>query len=263
MNDEFNTLDGDIILRDQGSPNRDFRVHKIVLSLASPVFKDMFSLPQPRSDALEAKGDADIRVVDMTDPPQALALVLKLIYPFIPPNIENLDLLVEDLIIADKYNIEGVRARLRVRLTKFADEDPLRVYAIASRFGFDEEAEAVSPLTTTTYLPALTELPDDFKYVPAPAYHKLVVLHTKHREPIEGINGVLFEAACGSCINTKVLGKWFMRRKLVSIICRRQPMTVPQCIEELRMPPCMQDCMIHSVRSVVEDLGKDTAIVLV
>jgi hypothetical protein len=200
----------------------------------------------------------------VTDPPRALALVLKLIYPFIPPNLENLDLLVEGLIITDKYNIEGVRARLRVRLTKFANKDPLRVYAIASRFGFDEEAEVVSPLTTTTYLPALTELPDDFKYVPAPAYHKLVVLHTKHREPIEDVvNGVLFEAACGSCIVTKVLVQRIMRRQLVSIVCRRQPMTVPQCIEELGMPVCTKDCLIKFVRSVVEDLGKHTAIVLV
>jgi len=45
-NDEkFDAPDAEIILRALGPPRRDFRVHKLVLSLASPVFKDMFSFP--------------------------------------------------------------------------------------------------------------------------------------------------------------------------------------------------------------------------
>ena len=47
MSGEFNVPGGDIILRTSGSPNRNFRVHKLVFSLASPVFTDMFGLPQP------------------------------------------------------------------------------------------------------------------------------------------------------------------------------------------------------------------------
>jgi hypothetical protein len=136
MSDEFNVPgpDGDIILRAQGSPSRDFRVHKLVLSLASPVFEDMFNLPQSKSDAIKAIGNAGTEVVDVTDPPRALDLVLRLIYPFPPPNVNNLNLLVEALIITDKYNIEGVRAKLRVCLANFPNEYPLRVYAIACRF---------------------------------------------------------------------------------------------------------------------------------
>ena len=135
MNEEFNVPDGDIILRAQGSPNHhDFRVHKLVLSLASPVFREMFGIPQPRQNPL----NVDIEVIDVTDPPRGLDLVLRLIYPFLPPNVNSLDLLVEGLVIADKYNIEGARARLREPLNKFINGAPLRVYAIASRFGFDE-----------------------------------------------------------------------------------------------------------------------------
>jgi tRNA(Ile)-lysidine synthase TilS/MesJ len=53
-----------------------------------------------------------------------------------------MDLLVECLVITDKYDMGSARARLRELLNKFTKEDPLRVYAIASRFGFDKEAEA-------------------------------------------------------------------------------------------------------------------------
>ena len=262
MNDEFNAPDGDIILRVQGSPNRDFRVHKIVLSLASPVFKDMFSLPQPRSEALEAKGGADTEVVDVTDPPQALALVLKLIYPFLPPNIANLDLLVEALVVTDKYNIEGARARLRVKLPKFVNKDPLRVYAIACRFGFDEEAEAVSSLTTGTYLPALPQLPDDFKYLSPPAYHRLMVVHAKRHDSIEdAVDTVPFQPTCPDCKLTKSSGgEPKMRTKLARIISRGQPVTVGQCIEGLGIT-CTGVCLIKFIaEGVVKKLGGNAAI---
>ena len=263
MNDEFNGPDGDIILRTQGSPNRDFRVHKLILSLASPVFKDMFGIPQPRSNGSRANGEADIDIVDVTDPPQALELVLRFIYPFPPPDVNSLDLLVEGLFIADKYLIESARARLRGRLTKFVNEAPLRVYAIASRFGFDEEAEAASSLTTTCYLPALTELPEDLKYIPTTAYHKLIVLHAKHREFIEDvIDNILFEPGCMECKVAKALAESRMRTKLVRIICSGKQTTVASCIGELGIT-CKGNCMMRFVECVATKLaGKNTAVLI-
>ena len=264
MSDGFNVPDGDIILRAQGSPHRDFRVHKLILSLASPFFRDMFSLPQPRSGGgltLGAKREADIEVVDVTDPPRALELVLKLIYPLLPPDVDNLDLLVEGLVITDKYNIEGARARLRAQLTRFTNEAPLRMYAIASRFGFDEEAEAAAALTTTSYLPALIDLPDDFKYIPAPIYHKLILLHTNIRDSIEdAVDSVLFEPVCLECKVTKALAEARIRRKLVRIICRGTPTTVASCIGELGTI-CKAACMTKFVEGVVGRLsGRNTVI---
>ena len=48
MSTFFTTDDGEIVLRASSQPNSkyDFRVHKFILSLASPVFKDMFTFPQ-------------------------------------------------------------------------------------------------------------------------------------------------------------------------------------------------------------------------
>jgi len=259
MNDEFNVPNADVILRTSGSPNRDFRVHKLLLTLASPFFADMFTLPQPVRSGGEG---ADLAVVDVTDPPQALDLVLRLIYPsFLPPSIDSLDLLVEGLIIVDKYNIESARARLRVQLTRFINDAPLRVYAIASRFGFNEEAEAASSLTTTHYLPALPDIPDDMKYVPVSAYHKLVVLHAKHRDSVEdAIDGVLFEPACLECKVAKALAEPRMRTKLVRIICRGTPIRVAACIEELGIV-CKGTCMVKFVEGVVSKLGDKNKVI--
>ena len=130
MNEEFNVPgpDGDIILRAQCSPkNHDFRVHKLVLSLASPVFKDMFGIPQPRPDTL----NVDIEVIGMTDPPRGLDLVLRLIYSFPPPNVDSLDLLVEGLVTSNlvfpkKTRATGGKTGLRERrgYTRLASTNP-------------------------------------------------------------------------------------------------------------------------------------------
>jgi len=254
MNNKFGPPDGDIILR---TPTRDFQVHKIVLSLASPIFRDMFSIPQPTPDV---RG-ADIEVVDVTDPLQGLDLVLRFIYPLPPPNVDSLDLLVEGLVVADKYDIDGARAELRLRLAKFIKKNPLRVYAIACRFGFEAEAEVASSLTTGIYLPALADLPDELKNITATAYHRLVKLHEKYRDEIEDtIDGVLFEPACHDCKLTKVLAESRMRTKLVRIICRGEPMSVSACIRELGIT-CKGTCMTKFIEIVSTKLGGKSTIV--
>lgn len=248
----FSTEDGDIILRTQGSPPCDFRVHSLLLSLASPVFKDMFKIPQP--PPVVPKLDVEPEVIYVTDPPHALDLVLRFIYPFPSPDIDSLDQLFDGLVIADKYDIIGARADLRLRLTKFIEENPLRVYAIASKFGFEEEAEAVSPLTTKIYLPSLADLPDDLKDISAMAYHRLIKIHENCRDEIEDIiDGVLFEGYCHDCNLTRALVEASMRTKLVRIICRGGGTNATAYFQELGIR-CGAGCMRRFVENVAVKL---------
>jgi len=113
--ENFDAPDADIILRALGPPIRDFRVHKLLLSLASPVFKDMFSLPQPALDDSGESTVAKAEVVEVTDPTEALEIVLRMIYPFNSPSLNgNFNTLVECLVITDKYEIKGAKSRLQV-----------------------------------------------------------------------------------------------------------------------------------------------------
>ena len=180
----FNWPDGDVILRaTHGTERRDFRVHKLFLSFASPVFKDMFKLPQPSLAA------SNIDIIDMLDPPRALDAVLRFIYPSIDsPAIDNLTLLSEVLAVADKYDIKVARSRLRPSLVEFAKIEPLRVYAIACRLGFEDGMKIASSYTTSIHLPELTELPEEFKFIPATEYHRLIVLHARYRKEFEAIS---------------------------------------------------------------------------
>ena len=141
----------------------------------------MFSLPQPTTPA-SGGNVAEMEIVEVTDSARALDIVLRLIFPFTPPSFgEDLDILVECLAIADKYEIKGAMARLRRALSPVGASHCLRVDVIASRFGFTNIAEAVSLLILSSVnLAKISPLPDDFKSVAAAAYHKLVIRRTNY-----------------------------------------------------------------------------------
>ena len=85
LSTDFCADDADVIIRAAGS--LDFRVHKIILSLASPFFKDMFTLPQPPSDTPET-----LPHVDVQESPKTWENILRTIYPSLPsPIIDTLD----------------------------------------------------------------------------------------------------------------------------------------------------------------------------
>ena len=65
--------DGNIVLI---AENIAFRVHSSILSRRSPVFKDMFAMPQP----MGAECMENCPVVQMTDPPSELGDFLNYIY---------------------------------------------------------------------------------------------------------------------------------------------------------------------------------------
>lgn len=116
----FNWPDGDVILcSTHGDETRDLRVHKLFLSFSSPVFKDMSTIPQPLTPT------SDIDIVDLSDPPRALELILRFVYPYpAPPVVEDLTIAWEALKIADKYGIEVALPRLRSSLAGFAKLNP-------------------------------------------------------------------------------------------------------------------------------------------
>jgi hypothetical protein len=71
----FDLPDGNLVLR--SSDLVDFRVHKAVLAMASPFFKDLISLPQP-SDTESVNG---IPVVRLFEDSELLYSLVSMLYP--------------------------------------------------------------------------------------------------------------------------------------------------------------------------------------
>ena len=71
----FEAPDANIIIR--SSDFVDFRVHKPVLAMASPVFKDLLSLPQPSgSESVDG-----LPVVQLSEDSELLNTLVSMLYP--------------------------------------------------------------------------------------------------------------------------------------------------------------------------------------
>jgi len=140
--DPFTTEDGDAILR--VAPDDIFRVHKIVLSLASPVFKDLFQTAQPDQPD---RGQNGLPTIPITDPPESVDLLLRFIYPgVVPPIITDPIKLSALLTIADKYGVQMILPIVEERLDDevVLEEDPFGVYIVARRWGFTDVAKSAA-----------------------------------------------------------------------------------------------------------------------
>ena len=172
---DFKALDADVILR--SSDEKEFPVHSVMLSFSSPVFKGMFGLPQP------TESSSQIPTIDVSESSDILKPFIQYLYPRSSPNISDIAIWAAVYAAADKYQAEGVMDSLRDILPKFIEASPLRVYALASRWGFEEEAKTASTRTLT--LDILKEFtPEDAEMMGGPACHKLFLSHFNRREAV-------------------------------------------------------------------------------
>jgi hypothetical protein len=132
VKDPFNDSRADVIL--QSSDGAHFRVFKIVLSLASPIFSDMFSMSLPTSQT--PASDDEIQVVSVSENSEALDLSLRHIYPVQTPDalpLRDTSILAE---FAHKYQVDALDKPIKQYLMDSIDQDPVGVYAIAAAYGY-------------------------------------------------------------------------------------------------------------------------------
>ncbi|KAJ8489245.1 hypothetical protein ONZ45_g13651 [Pleurotus djamor] len=133
----LNRQDADMILR--SSDGVEFRVHKVILSIASPFFNDMFSMPQPKS-SLGRK--LDLEIVPFDEDSGTLDLVLRYCYPIHDPVVPHSDVLLKVLRAVDKYQVDralGLLERAYIKLNKDDIEtNPVKSYALACQYDWDD-----------------------------------------------------------------------------------------------------------------------------
>jgi len=170
---EFDAPDTDAILR--SLDGKEFRVHRLILSLSSPVFQGMFSLPQPTDLSSE------IPSVDVPEPSDILQPFIQYLYPRSPPKISDISMWEALYAIADKYGAEVVTDPLRdMLIPRFLETSPLRVYALASRWCFEDVAKIAS--TRTLKIDIFKDFPrEDAELMDGVACQKLYLLHFNRR----------------------------------------------------------------------------------
>ena len=135
----FCANDADIAIRSLGT--YEFRVHKLILSLASPIFKDMFTLPQPPAD-----NPGVLPHVDVEESAVTWKHILLTIYPTPNPVIDDLEDLESLLFTAKKYEMQSIIDTHKMTFENhgFMRENPLRLYAIACACGLEDQAKHVA-----------------------------------------------------------------------------------------------------------------------
>ena len=163
----FDHLDAaDIIIR--SSDGVHFRMIKVLLSLVSTIFKDMFDLPRSENNSVDETRNG-LPIVDLTESSGTIKNLLSFCYPAIYAAKVRLETLSEVgalLEVAMKYEMGGICKDVIESLIKppFLQEEPLRVYAIASRHKLKEQATLAAkytlrrPILQDTYFPELASI---------------------------------------------------------------------------------------------------------
>ncbi|RPD73311.1 hypothetical protein L226DRAFT_107753 [Lentinus tigrinus ALCF2SS1-7] len=133
----FNMDDADLVILTKD--NVEFYVHRVILCIASPIFKTMLSLPQPPEAVLTPS-------VDVSEDSQTMETFLRIIYPVADPEIRSLRHLREVLAAGMKYDVPVVIAASRKALSQqaFIEADPLQVFALACTLGMEAEAKVAA-----------------------------------------------------------------------------------------------------------------------
>jgi hypothetical protein len=138
--------DADIIVR--SSDRFNFRVHKSVLAMSSPFFKDLLSLPQPP----DGETVVGLPVVALPEDAGLLKSLISLLYPISPVIPDSYQKVFALLAVCQKYEMESVQSVIRSAIYhgKFpapVQAESFRAYAIASGLGLVPEAEDAARLT--------------------------------------------------------------------------------------------------------------------
>jgi hypothetical protein len=168
----FDDPTSDVTLR--SSDGVDFHVFKFILSFVSPMFKDMFTLPQGSQSDIPS-----VSVIPVEENSITLNSLLLLCYPASAPTFNSLEEGKAVLEAAKKYDMEGaIRRTGDIVMAQFLPTNPLELYALSCRFGWQHHAQTAA--TRTLEMKDLGRPSNEFaglQDITGFDYHRLLVYH--------------------------------------------------------------------------------------
>lgn len=230
----FDNLDADVILR--SSDNVDFRVFKAILSLTSPVFKAMFTLPQPDHAVISSSPQSPVSlpVVPVSESAATLETLLLLCYPAANPPFKSFRNACDVVDAATKYDMTAVLQRAKeLFAARYLESEPLSFYALCCCYGWEDLAQRAARETLKIEgLGRPSWYVEEMENMTAAAYHRLLQYHWDCGTALKDVGKhqrwILRDSStklCG-CGHQVSMHSWF--RQYLSDIG-----------EELRLTPCL------------------------
>lgn len=145
----FSGPDGDVVLGSKDGIL--FRLHSYTLKTTSGWFRAMYSLPQQSTSLLDQPPDT----IYVDEDSSTLEGLLRMVSGLSIPKLDSYDTIEPILHAAEKYDMPGPMSVVRALLsTPALLSDPLRLYAITCRYGWQDEACMASRATLTLNLHA-------------------------------------------------------------------------------------------------------------
>lgn len=237
----FSSPDADIVLGSKDGTL--FRVHSFTLKSTSGWFRTMFTLPQ-RSDS---PASSDV-VIYADEDATTLEGLLRMISGLPIPRLDSYDIIEPILHAAEKYDMPGPASIVRALvMTPPLLSEPLRLYAIACRYGWQQEAQMASRYTLTLDLhdPAqrssLNKLGTD-------ALLNLFQLHHDRRETLRRrLDDPPFvsdgrDRTCSNCGQVVDYHTWRELKYVVILELDKRPSGDTVCSEEFSEWPAARAC---------------------
>ncbi|VDC04794.1 unnamed protein product [Peniophora sp. CBMAI 1063] len=216
----FDDEQADLILRTSDGVH--FRIHKIILSLTSRVFKDMLSLPP--ADA-STDGSADemfngLHIVPVAENASALDLALRFLYPLPSPavTLANMATLLE---FSNKYEVQFHDFQFAQCLREEIPNDAVGVYILAHSYNIVDVARQAAAATCRLHLRSIDS--PLLCHITASQYRKLFLWRYDAGLALEKITasnswyiktpGCVFasKSPCQTCYTSVSLG-WYMHK---------------------------------------------------
>ncbi|KAJ7178106.1 hypothetical protein C8R46DRAFT_889200 [Mycena filopes] len=176
---------GDTIIR--SSDHVSFFVHKAVISLASPVFADTFTLGSPSPSEKSGKFMA-LPHLTVSEDSQVLRRLLSWCDPRCSPTLESPDDIFAVLQAADKYCMDKVMkhaADILMMSTQYVEKEPMKVFAVAARYGWQDLAKVAARHTLNfTWEEQVDRDAPDIKHIPAVTLRQLEVYQLSCRRRV-------------------------------------------------------------------------------
>lgn len=135
----FNRADASFVLR--SSDLVDFRVHKEILSIASPAFEGMLTIPQPSQNSPNLPAETTpTPILSLPEDSQTLDGLFRLIYPTERKRLTTVEAIGKVLEASIKYGIDSAATQMTSLLKRFSRTHPVLTYIVACKLELEEVA---------------------------------------------------------------------------------------------------------------------------